>query len=124
MARDPAHPRDQPGSFWDERYEGEDYVFGHEPNVWMAANEALFEPGMTALLPGDGEGRNGVWLAERGLHVTTIDASPVGVGKARHLAAARGTGTRRSAPMISWFWHSCMSGLMIAPRCTGKSPIP
>lgn len=90
MARDPAHPRDQPGSFWDERYEGEDYVFGHEPNVWMTANEALFEPGMTALLPGDGEGRNGVWLAERGLHVTTIDASSVGVGKARHLAAARG----------------------------------
>jgi len=90
MAKDPLHPRDQPGDFWDERYDGEDYVFGQEPNVWMAANEDLFAPGMNVLLPGDGEGRNGVWLAERGLHVTTVDASPVGVEKARKLAAARG----------------------------------
>ena len=90
MAKDPVHPRDRPGEFWDERYVGEDYVFGQEPNVWMAANADLCTPGMTALLPGDGEGRNGVWLAERGLHVTTIDASPVGVEKARQLAATRG----------------------------------
>jgi len=85
-----SNPGDGPASFWDERYVGDDYVFGQDPNVWMAANEALFKPGMTALLPGDGEGRNGVWLAERGLHVTTIDASSIGVEKARRLAAARG----------------------------------
>lgn len=84
-----SNPGDSPAAFWDERYVGDDYVFGQEPNVWMATNEAFFNPGMTALLPGDGEGRNGVWLAERGLHVTTIDASPVGVEKARRLAAAR-----------------------------------
>lgn len=83
-------PRSQPGEFWDQRYDGEDYVFGHEPNVWMAANGDLLKPGMTALVPGDGEGRNGVWLAERGLDVTTIDASPVGVAKARSLADERG----------------------------------
>ena len=85
-----SNPGDSPGSFWDQRYEGEDYVFGQEPNVWMAANADLLKPGMTALLPGDGEGRNGVWLAERGLNVTTVDASSVGVEKARSLAAARG----------------------------------
>lgn len=83
-------PRSQPGEFWDQRYEGDDYVFGHDPNVWMAANADLLKPGMSALLPGDGEGRNGVWLAERGLTVTTIDASPLGVEKARKLAAERG----------------------------------
>jgi len=82
--------RDNPAAFWDERYVGDDYVFGQEPNVWMAENADLFAAGMSALLPGDGEGRNGVWLAERGLHVTTVDASPVGVEKAHRLAAARG----------------------------------
>lgn len=85
-----SNPGDSPGTFWDERYDGADYVFGQEPNVWMAENEGLFKEGMTALLPGDGEGRNGVWLAERGLDVTSIDASPVGVEKARLLATARG----------------------------------
>jgi SAM-dependent methyltransferase len=84
------NPGDSPGSFWDQRYEGTVYVFGQEPNMWMATNADLLKSGMTALLPGDGEGRNGVWLAERGLDVTTVDASSVGVEKARRLAAERG----------------------------------
>ena len=90
MARDPSHPRDRPGDFWDQRYGGDDLVFGHEPNQWLTANEDLIKAGMTALLPGDGEGRNGVWLAERGLKVTSVDASPVGAKKAQQLAASRG----------------------------------
>ncbi|MEP4888077.1 MAG: class I SAM-dependent methyltransferase, partial [Alphaproteobacteria bacterium] len=55
-----------------------------------AENSKLLKPGMAAFLPGDGEGRNGVWLAERGLRVTSVDASPVGVEKAQNLAASRG----------------------------------
>jgi cyclopropane fatty-acyl-phospholipid synthase-like methyltransferase len=78
-----------PGMLWDKRYAEDDYVFGHEPNQWMAENTDLLTPGLSALVPGDGEGRNGVWLAERGLIVTTIDASPVGVEKAQKLAASR-----------------------------------
>ncbi len=83
------NPGDTPGSFWDQRYEGDDYVFGHEPNVWMAENAALLKPKMRALVPGDGEGRNGVWLAQHGLIVTAVDASAVGIRKARKLAAER-----------------------------------
>lgn len=30
-------------------------------------------------MPGDGEGRNGVWLAQQGHHVTSVDASSVGL---------------------------------------------
>jgi len=52
-----------PGEFWDRRYDGDDYVFGQDPNLWMASHESLLTEGMTALVPGDGEGRNGVWLA-------------------------------------------------------------
>lgn len=84
------NPGKTPGAFWDRRYDDTGYVFGQDPNQWMAANAGLLSSGMAALLPGDGEGRNGVWLAERGLDVTTIDASPVGVAKAKTLAAERG----------------------------------
>ncbi|MGE0255681.1 MAG: class I SAM-dependent methyltransferase [Alphaproteobacteria bacterium] len=85
-----ATTQEDPRVFWDARYVGGDYVFGLEPNRWLAAHEYLLRPRMRAFLPGDGEGRNGVWLAERGLVVTTVDASPVGVDKARRLAASRG----------------------------------
>lgn len=81
---------EDPRAFWDARYVGGEYVFGLEPNRWLAAHEHLLRRRMRAFLPGDGEGRNGVWLAERGLAVTTVDASPVGVDKARQLAASRG----------------------------------
>lgn len=84
------HPARDPGTFWDERYAEDDYVFGQDPNQWMAEHTSFLTPGKKALLPGDGEGRNGVWLAERGLDVTTIDASPIGVEKAERLAKARG----------------------------------
>lgn len=98
-----SNPGDSPGAFWDERYAGDALVFGEAPNVWMAANAELFEPGMRTLLPGDGEGRNGVWLAARGLDVTTVDASPVGVAKARRLAAARGVEIDiRTADLRDW----------------------
>ena len=39
---------------------------------------------------GDGEGRNGVFLAVAGHRVTTVDLSPVGVCKARDLAKQHG----------------------------------
>ncbi len=103
MARDPAHPRDRPGDFWDQRYGGGDMVFGHEPNQWLQANTDLLKPGLEALMPGDGEGRNGVWLAERGLNVTSVDASPVGVEKATQLAASRGVSIKaENADLRDW----------------------
>ena len=51
-----SRPANTPGEFWDQRYAEDGYVFGHKPNQWMAANTDLFEPGMAALVPGDGDG--------------------------------------------------------------------
>lgn len=82
-------PANTPEEFWDKRYAEDDYVFGQEPNLWMVENASFLQPSMTALVPGDGEGRNGVWLARQGLRVTTLDASPVGFGKAKKLATAQ-----------------------------------
>ena len=74
---------------WDERYSEDEYAFGTEPNDFLRSVLRLLPDGK-ALCLGDGEGRNGVWLAEQGLAVTSVDASGVGLGKARALAHQRG----------------------------------
>jgi len=76
-------------SFWDERYDRPDYLFGEAPNAFLARQAERLKPYGTALAIADGEGRNGVWLAERGLDVVSIDASPTGLQKARALARRR-----------------------------------
>jgi SAM-dependent methyltransferase len=81
---------DDPASFWDSRYAESDYLFGTEPNAFLAREGWRLKPGWRALAVADGEGRNGVWMARQGLHVTSIDISPRGLEKARDLAASRG----------------------------------
>jgi len=75
---------------WDERYTGGDFQFGEAPNRYLAGLRPWLAPGMRALALGDGEGRNGVWLASQGLLVTALDWSAVGMAKAARLAERRG----------------------------------
>ncbi|HTK16322.1 MAG TPA: class I SAM-dependent methyltransferase [Acidimicrobiia bacterium] len=74
---------------WDERYAGDDLVWSAVPNRFLVAEVETLPPGR-ALDLACGEGRNAVWLAERGWDVTGVDFSKVGLGKARRLAEARG----------------------------------
>ncbi|MGE0735868.1 MAG: class I SAM-dependent methyltransferase [Alphaproteobacteria bacterium] len=74
---------------WDARFASADYVFGTAPNAFLTAQRALLPKRGTALALADGEGRNGVFLAECGLDVLSTDVSPVGLAKAEKLAAAR-----------------------------------
>ncbi|MFM2059598.1 MAG: hypothetical protein RLY71_3983 [Pseudomonadota bacterium] len=77
--------------FWDERYAGPDYKYGTLPNEFLRTQVAgRLSPGNRVLVPGDGEGRNGVWLAGQGMAVTTLDYSAQGVDKALKLAAQHG----------------------------------
>jgi SAM-dependent methyltransferase len=64
-------------------------VYGTEPNAFLVAAAGYLPPGPVLSL-GEGEGRNAVWLAERGHAVTAVDASAVGMAKAAVLAAERG----------------------------------
>ncbi|MBK9021167.1 MAG: methyltransferase domain-containing protein [Sulfuritalea sp.] len=77
---------------WNTRYQdaGDEYLFGTEPNRFLAHRADLLRNGRTALCVADGEGRNSVWLAEQGLEVTAVEISAVAVEKARRLAAGRG----------------------------------
>ncbi|MGH3189559.1 MAG: SAM-dependent methyltransferase [Streptosporangiaceae bacterium] len=78
---------------WDERYSGTEFDPATRPNQFVAAELAGLAPGV-ALDLAAGEGRNAVWLAERGWSVTAVDFSRVGLDKGRRLAAARGVEDR------------------------------
>lgn len=75
---------------WEGRYRAPDYAFGKEPNYFLAACRTLLPRSGKALAVADGEGRNGIWLAEQGLDVLSIDFSPTAQEKARALAKQRG----------------------------------
>jgi cyclopropane fatty-acyl-phospholipid synthase-like methyltransferase len=79
----------KPTDDWDQRYAGEEYLFGEAPNRFLAAQSPRLVQGQSALAIADGEGRNGVWLAEQGLRVLSVDSSAVGQEKARRLAVKR-----------------------------------
>ncbi len=76
--------------FWEGRYDGADYLFGTEPNYFLKSCKPLLPRAGRALAVADGEGRNGVWLAEQGLEVLSLDFSTKAQDKARRLAKARG----------------------------------
>lgn len=73
---------------WDRRYATAELVWSAEPNRFLVEEVAALPPGR-ALDLACGEGRNAVWLAERGWEVTAVDFSPVALDKARGLAAHR-----------------------------------
>jgi SAM-dependent methyltransferase len=88
---------------WEERYRVPDYVFGTEPNYFLASCKPLLPASGRALAVADGEGRNGIWLAEQGLDVVAVEFSPSALRKARALAKARGvTVTFVEADVHSW----------------------
>ena len=74
---------------WDRRYSATGLLWTASPNRFVVAELAGLPPGR-ALDLGCGEGRNAIWLAERGWQVSAVDFSPVGLDKARRLAGERG----------------------------------
>ena len=74
---------------WDRRYEGRELVWTAEPNRFLVAEAETLAPGRAIDLA-CGEGRNAVWLAERGWQAVGADFSEVGLQKARELANRRG----------------------------------
>ena len=75
---------------WESRFGGSDYAFGKEPNYFLASCKPLLPRSGKVLAVADGEGRNGVWLAEQGLDVVSLDFSPSAQQKGGALAKERG----------------------------------
>jgi len=74
---------------WEGRFTAPEYIFGKEPNYFLASCRNLLPRSGKTLAVADGEGRNGVWLAEQGLDVVSLDFSPAAQKKAAALAAER-----------------------------------
>jgi SAM-dependent methyltransferase len=87
---------------WNERYGGDDLVWTSTPNQFLVS-EASDLPVGRAVDLACGEGRNAVWLAERGWKVTGVDFSPVGLAKANRLARSRQVDVRWvESPVEAW----------------------
>jgi SAM-dependent methyltransferase len=74
---------------WDERYAGVEMVWGTAPNRFVEAECRDLAPGR-ALDLACGEGRNAIWLAERGWRAEGVDWSGVAIAKAKQLAGHAG----------------------------------
>ncbi|WP_107771243.1 class I SAM-dependent methyltransferase [Nocardioides sediminis] len=78
---------------WDARYAAAELVWSRGPNAFVEAECAGLQPGRAVDLA-CGEGRNAIWLAGHGWHVTAVDFSQVALDKGRRLAAdLEGDGT-------------------------------
>lgn len=75
---------------WDTRYAGEAFMYGTAPNDFLREQVGVLPAGGRVLCLAEGEGRNAVFLAERGFVVTGVDGSKVGLEKAQRLAQQRG----------------------------------
>jgi cyclopropane fatty-acyl-phospholipid synthase-like methyltransferase len=88
---------------WQARFAAPGYLFGTAPNAFLKSKAHLLRKGETALAIADGEGRNGVFLAEQGLDVLSVDFSSQAQTKARALAKEHGVTLRfEQADMTNW----------------------
>lgn len=77
---------DNAESFWDEKYDVDHYRYGTDPNSFVAASvETYVHAPSQVLVLGSGEGRDAVWLAQKGFEVTAVDASGKGIAKTEEL---------------------------------------
>lgn len=70
---------------WNERYRAADRLWSATPNIFVAERLADREPG-AGLDLASGEGRNAVWLAERGWDMTAVDFSDIALERGRALS--------------------------------------
>lgn len=74
---------------WDERYGSVDMAYGTEPNDFLREHLARIPRGKCLCLA-EGEGRNGLFLAQAGHEVTGVDQSSVGLEKFQRSAQQAG----------------------------------
>jgi SAM-dependent methyltransferase len=103
------------GNIWDDRYAGDGYFFGVEPNAFLLTQQELLRKGGSCLAVADGEGRNGVWLAEQGLSVVSVENSVVALRKAKVLAERRQVNIDFVvADILEWEWGAGRFDFVVA----------
>ena len=87
--------------FWNKRYTSGNYIYGEEPNSFLAEHYKLLRNPVLSL--SEGEGRNAVFLASHGLEITGVDFSTVALDKAKKLAKSRGVEIKTIVADLSTF---------------------
>jgi SAM-dependent methyltransferase len=101
--------------FWNGRFASESYVFGTAPAAFLTDNAHHIPPCSRVFAPGDGEGRNSVFLAELGHQVLATDIAEEGVTKAQKLAAARGVNLEaQQLDLRGWRWPEAHFDAVVA----------
>jgi hypothetical protein len=81
---------DKMKDMWDTRYAAEGYAYGSEPNEFFKDSLKKYKLTGSILFPAEGEGRNAVYAAQKGLDVSAFDISIEGKNKAMKLAEKAG----------------------------------
>ena len=89
-------------SFWNKRYADHEYLYGTEPNAFLAEYCSILSGPVLSL--SEGEGRNAVFLASHGFEVLGVDISTVALEKAQQLANARGVEIKTLVADLATFY--------------------
>lgn len=73
-------------AFWNEKFQTRHFIYGDAPNAFVQESIDLLRPAKKVLCLGEGEGRNAIFLAGKGLDVEALDASDVALFKLRKRA--------------------------------------
>lgn len=111
----PARGQTLTPALWDERFRPAELPYGEQPSLFLIEQLPRLGPAGRVLLPGDGGGRNGVWLATQGWQATSLDYSPVALERARELAARRQVELHTiQADVTAWAWPRGELDLVVA----------
>ena len=93
---------------WEDRFKAsEGYVFGKAPARFLVDHAAYLTPGASALSVADGEGRNSVFMAQKGMAVTALEFAPSAIARAEKLAAEKGvTVDFQTADVLTRDWET------------------
>ncbi|HMP74222.1 MAG TPA: class I SAM-dependent methyltransferase [Kiritimatiellia bacterium] len=90
---------------WNDRFRPEEPAYGRDPSLFLVEHGVAIGRGASVLVPADGEGRNGLWLARRGARVTCVDFAEVGLAKVQAVADGEGLSlTTICADLKEWDW--------------------
>ena len=116
-------PKEASAQFWNGIYNDDAYVFGTAPNDWFAGHAHLLEKGQRILMVADGEGRNSVWCARKGMAVDAFDLSETAIRKARKLAQDNDVAVNFSVHGVDdWSWLPDVYDAVAVIMCQFATP--
>jgi len=90
------------GEKWNSKYQEKEFLYGREPMLALKNLLPELRPGKVIDI-GMGEGRNAVYLAQKGFTVDGIDASSVAIDRAKKLALEKGVTVEAKVQNLDFF---------------------